>query len=142
MSDARTTNNARANNPENAAINTGTARDVKTGRFLTGNNGGGRPKGSRNRLGEAFLQDAYEQWKKSGAAALEAMVKDDPGGFVKVIANLMPREIDSVIDLNSDLFREAKDFAEAYRIARAHLGIDGPKPTPLIELQQAHDDDT
>lgn len=31
-------------------------RDPETGRFLTGNGGGGRPKGSRNKLGEQFLE--------------------------------------------------------------------------------------
>lgn len=34
-------------------------RDPETGLFLTGNNDGGRPKGSRNKLGEAFLPDVY-----------------------------------------------------------------------------------
>ena len=33
------------------------ARDRETGRFQPGNNGGGRPRGSRNKLGEQFLND-------------------------------------------------------------------------------------
>ena len=38
------------------------AQDEK-GRFVPGNNGGaGRPKGSRNLLGEAFIADLYEHW--------------------------------------------------------------------------------
>jgi hypothetical protein len=39
-----------------------TARDEK-GRFLTGNNGGGRPKGSRSKLGEEFIQALQVCWK-------------------------------------------------------------------------------
>jgi len=39
--------------------------DPKTKRFLPGNNASrGRPKGSRNKLGEAFLQDMQEAWQK------------------------------------------------------------------------------
>ena len=29
-------------------------KDATTGRFITGNNGGGRPKGARSKLGEAL----------------------------------------------------------------------------------------
>jgi hypothetical protein len=33
------------------------------GRFVPGNNGGGgRPIGSRNQLGEAFIVDLYADW--------------------------------------------------------------------------------
>ncbi len=41
------------------------------GRFLPGNNGGtGRPKGSRNKLGEAFIDDLYQDWQANGAETI------------------------------------------------------------------------
>jgi|ERR1041385_1146004 hypothetical protein len=68
-------------------------RSAKTGRFLAGNCGnGGRPPGSRNKLGEAFLADLHAQWVKSGAKALELMAKNDPSGFVRVCASLLPSQ--------------------------------------------------
>jgi hypothetical protein len=35
---------------------------------------------SRNKLGEAFVADVYAKWHKHGGAALERMIRDDPGG--------------------------------------------------------------
>jgi hypothetical protein len=92
------------------------------GRFLTGNIGGGRPKGSRNRLGEKFIEDACEEWKKSGPAALATMAKTDPGGFVRVIAGILPTKLDVTIE--QELFAAATTFAEAFRIARRHIGAE------------------
>jgi hypothetical protein len=56
--------------------------------------GPGRPKGSRNKLGEAFLADVYESWQKHGAETLERMIQDDPGGFVRVVANILPDKLE------------------------------------------------
>jgi len=124
MSDARTTNNARANNPENVAINTGAARDVKTGRFLAGNSGGGRPKGSRNKLGEQFIADVYSEWQKSGADALKKMSAENPSAFVRVVAGILPKEIDATLTVNADLFAEVQNFRAAYEFALNTIGAD------------------
>jgi len=41
-------------------------KDPKPGRFLTGNSGGGRPKGSRNKLGEQFLEALVQDFTEHG----------------------------------------------------------------------------
>ena len=81
----------------------------RNGRFLTGNNGGGRPKGSRNKLGEKFIEDAYAEWQKSGPAALKTMAETDPGGFVRMIAGILPAKLDVTIE--HELFAAASTFA-------------------------------
>jgi len=40
------------------------------GRWLSSGNPAGRPIGSRHRLAEQFIRDAYELWKAEGPAAL------------------------------------------------------------------------
>src|SRR6516225_2209335 len=55
---------------------------------------GGRVKGSRNRISEAFLKDLAAEWEASGAAALRVMAKEECGNFVKVVAALLPKELD------------------------------------------------
>jgi hypothetical protein len=55
-------------------------------------NPAGRPKGSRNKLTEDFLADAYAQWQKHGSTALEAMATTDPAKFCQMVANLLPKE--------------------------------------------------
>jgi hypothetical protein len=69
-------------------------QDEKTGRFIPGNNGGGgRPKGSRNLLGEAFIEDLYEHLQKNGVAAIEKVFADHPVDYVKVIASILPKDL-------------------------------------------------
>lgn len=69
-------------------------RDGK-GRFLSGNIGGpGRPKGSRNKLGEAFTEALYADFQRDGIAAIERMRVEDPSGYVRVIAGLLPKQVE------------------------------------------------
>jgi hypothetical protein len=67
---------------------------------------GGRVKGSRNRISEAFLTDLHAEWEVSGPSALKIMAKEDPSGFVKVTAALLPKEFEindnRLADLNDD----------------------------------------
>lgn len=69
------------------------AKDEK-GRFVTGNIGGGRPKGARAKLGEAFLQAMQADFAQHGIAAVEAVRTEKPDQYLKVIASMLPKEID------------------------------------------------
>jgi Family of unknown function (DUF5681) len=53
----------------------------------------GRPKGSRNKLSEDFFRDLCEAWQAMGKAALAA-AWTNPTDFVRIVANLMPREME------------------------------------------------
>ena len=66
-------------------------------------NPAGRPKGSRNKLAEAFLTDLYENWQSHGKDAIAAMIADKPGDFVKVVASVMPKELHIKDEQTSDL---------------------------------------
>jgi hypothetical protein len=91
-------------------------RDPK-GRFLPGNTGnGGRPRGARSKLGEAFLEDLRESWNEVGAIALKRAAEEDPVGYCKIIASLMPR------DLNLNVAVDPTAFVETFRTARSMLG--------------------
>jgi hypothetical protein len=114
-------------------------KDETTGRFLTSNNAGrGRPKGSRNRLGEAFIEDLYSEWRNSGASALKRMAADEPAQFVKVVAQILPREIDATLNIDVELFSEAKTYAQAFRLAQRFIG--GELEDDAVELIEAPDD--
>jgi hypothetical protein len=79
------------NTSQNKALD---SRDAKTGRFITGNNGGGRKLGSRNKLTTEFLDDLYAKWQQHGADVLERVIRDDPAAFLRTVAQIMPKEID------------------------------------------------
>ena len=69
------------------------SRDQK-GRFLTGNSGGpGRPRGSRNLLGEEFVAAVYVDWTKHGKAVLAKVRSISPGSYLRVVASLVPRDV-------------------------------------------------
>lgn len=54
----------------------------------------GRPKGSRNKLSESFINDALEAWNEGGKGVLSKMMAERPGDFAKMIAGLVPKEFD------------------------------------------------
>lgn len=69
-------------------------KDPKTGRFLPGNSGfGGRPKGARNKLGEDFLKALQEDFATHGVTAVQKVREEKPDQYLKVIASLMPKEM-------------------------------------------------
>ena len=58
-------------------------------------NPAGRPKGSRNKLGEEFITEIYNDCCEHGAAALKKVRENRPEVYVKVVASLLPREIEA-----------------------------------------------
>ena len=46
----------------------------------------GRPKGSRNRLSEAFIQALAEDFERHGAAVIERVRIEKPDAYLKVVA--------------------------------------------------------
>jgi hypothetical protein len=53
----------------------------------------GRPKGSRNKLGEAFIEALHADFQAHGEATIERARVEDPVAYVKVIASLLPKEV-------------------------------------------------
>jgi hypothetical protein len=94
------------------------------GRFVIGGKAGpGRPKGARSKLSEAFLADLHEVWEKRGMKALEQCATKKPAEFCRIVAGLMPS------DINLNLSINAADFAAKFRTACELLG--NPEPPRL-----------
>jgi hypothetical protein len=53
----------------------------------------GRPKGSRNKLGEAFIEALHDDFKEHGVKAIETVRVDRPHEYLKVVAGLLPKEV-------------------------------------------------
>ena len=64
-------------------------------------NPAGRPKGARSKLGEAFIADLAEDWKGNGKATLVEAREKDPAGYVRVVASLLPKDVN--LDVSDDL---------------------------------------
>jgi hypothetical protein len=98
-------------------------RDAKTGRFVSGNNGGGRPKGSRNKLTTEFLDDLYAKWQQHGPDVLERVIRDDPAAFMRTVAQILPKEIDASVNAGSD-FDGMDSIAEISQKVANEVGTD------------------
>ncbi len=69
-----------------------TPRKMPEGRrFQPGNPG--RPKGSRNKLGEDFIAALHDDFEEHGIAAIQAVRREKPDAYIKVIASILPREL-------------------------------------------------
>jgi hypothetical protein len=53
----------------------------------------GRPEGTRSKLGKAFISAMLKDFEAYGAATIELARMEDPLGYVKVVAGLLPKEV-------------------------------------------------
>lgn len=56
-------------------------------------NPAGRPRGSRNKLGEAFLSDMLADWSKNGVKAIVRAREAKPDVYLRVVASILPKEL-------------------------------------------------
>jgi len=67
-------------------------------------NPAGRPKGSRNKLGEAFIQALYEDFTEHGTNVIETVRCEKPDQYLKVVASILPKElkVTTEVELNDE----------------------------------------
>ena len=75
----------------------------------------GRPKGARNKLGEAFIEALHESFQQHGPETIETVRTEKPDQYLKVIASLLPKEMN--LNVN-DQFSEMDDDELAERARR------------------------
>lgn len=59
--------------------------------FKVGNQG--RPKGARNKLGEAFIEDMLADWEANGPAVIREVREKKPDAYLKVVASILPKDL-------------------------------------------------
>lgn len=58
-------------------------------------NPAGRKPGSRNKLGEAFIEAMYADFQKHGVEAIVKVRDEKPDQYLKVVASILPKEIEA-----------------------------------------------
>jgi hypothetical protein len=111
--------------PENMSDASDIAESNRGGRFVNGGKPGpGRPRGARSKLGEQFVEDLRSVWETHGKQALIDCAENEPAQFVRVLAGLMPRDI----NINATL--DVTTFANNFRHALELLGNEPALPKP------------
>lgn len=82
-------------------------------------NPAGRPKGARNKLGEQFLADVLNEWETHGATAISDMREKNPGDFCKMVASLLPKDV----NLNVNNLSELSDDELLSEMRKLHASI-------------------
>lgn len=78
----------------------------EAGRFVVPPVSPGRPKGARNKLGEAFLADMLADWEEHGPAVIAEVRADKPDQYLKVVASILPKELNVRVNDFDDLTDE------------------------------------
>lgn len=93
--------------------------------WLPGQSGNplGRPKGSRNKLGEEFIAAMHDDFMQHGKGVIETVRAEKPDQYLKVIASILPKELHvtdaSLGDMSDD---ELIDLLAAVRSFTAQPG--------------------
>lgn len=72
----------------------------------------GRPKGARSKLGHAFLEAMHDDFVKHGVNVIQAVRLEKPEQYLKVVASVLPKEIDAseeLIDTINQITRRVVD---------------------------------
>ena len=79
--------------------------------FKPGNNANprGRPKGARHKLGEAFLEALASDFEAHGPQAIAEVRENRPADYLKVIASILPKEMNVKVDTTDELTDDQLD---------------------------------
>lgn len=116
--------------PRKNGANTGKPMPPVEHQFKPGNPG--RPKGARNKLGEAFIEDLLHSWEAQGPAVIQRVIQEKPDQYLKVVASLMPKDLNVNLNQMDDMTDEQliKRVRSLDAAIRPFLDAQGASDTP------------
>ena len=68
-------------------------RDPQTGQFVAGWKGGGRPKGSKDKLNQQVISTMERLWAQRGDEIMEHLASEKPEVLAGLVARLIPQSL-------------------------------------------------
>jgi hypothetical protein len=106
--------------PETAVAERTAPKELLVHSWKPGQSGNpaGRPKGARHKLGEAFIEALHDDFQTEGVEAIRKVRAEKPDQYLKVIASIIPQEVNHKVDDLNDGLTDAELFAEYLRLRR------------------------
>jgi hypothetical protein len=123
--------------------------EKKQGQWQPGQSGNpaGRPKGSRNRHSENFLNAFARDFEQHGAAVIEKVRKERPQDYLKVAAALLPKQMEietnrtrplelTDAELMELMLESTEAVVDAILLSRGHAALTVAKRHEVQQLEQ------
>jgi hypothetical protein len=105
-------------------------------KFQPGNNAsqgrGGRPLGSRTKLCKRLLEDLFADWQEGGQAAIKMMRVENPSGYCKMMASILPKELLFESGAVTELDDNALDRIDEFLLGLHQQIIEGKEVQMLL----------
>jgi hypothetical protein len=79
--------------PQEMAIKQDGGRDPVTGQFVAGWKGGGRPKGSKDKLNQQVISTMERLWAQRGDEIMDHLASEKPEVLAGLVARLIPQSL-------------------------------------------------
>jgi hypothetical protein len=100
---------------------------------------GGRAKGARNKISQAFLDALAADFEQHGEAAIKLMRLEKPAEYIKVVASILPKEFEitenRLMEIDDDTLDILLDYAKrriADRLDRGETAAVDREPARLL----------
>ena len=108
-----------------------TQRCPVTGQFLPGNKGGGRPKGSKDKLNTQVINTLERLWASKGEEIMEELAATKPEVLVAMVSRLIPQQLaaEAITGEEGDKSNQINDI----RVTLVHKADEPALPAREVE---------
>ena len=126
--------------PKETAVSR-TQRDPVSGQFLPGNKGGGRPKGSKDKVSTKLVTLMTELMEKRGEELIGRVADDDPAAALAILTRIVPQAELQRIFLDGDEDKQERDTNITIRLVNQQENQALTHDTPRLVEGELVDDE-
>lgn len=104
-------------------------------------NPAGRPKGSRNRLSEDYVDDLYEDWKDYGKSTIARVREKNPEIYLQVVSRLVPKDVKIEVPQLERIAHVIVDVATSEALDTTHTEPQAHSLAQFIKNQAVSEDE-